>query len=75
MTNVRLWISAQVRRFLADEFSRDPAVAAILRRDPPLFTSNHAPFFCARSRVTGGERGRDGPSGDCGVRFRMATSV
>jgi len=39
------WNRQKVRRFLADEFSRDPAVAAIVRRDPPLFTSNHAPFF------------------------------
>ncbi|HEY5975875.1 MAG TPA: radical SAM protein, partial [Geobacteraceae bacterium] len=39
------WGRQQVRRFLADEFNRDPAVAAILRRDPPLFTSNHAPLF------------------------------
>jgi hypothetical protein len=34
-----------VRRFVTGEFSRHPAVAAILRRDPPLFTSNHAPLF------------------------------
>lgn len=39
------WERKQVRRFLDREFARHPAVAAILRRDPPLFTSNHAPFF------------------------------
>jgi len=39
------WDRRKVRRFLADEFSRDPAVATIVRRDPPLFTSNHAPLF------------------------------
>lgn len=39
------WQRKQVRRFLADEFKRNPAVAAILKNDPPLFTSNHAPFF------------------------------
>ena len=39
------WDRGEVRRFLSREFSRHPAVAAILRRDPPLFTSNHAPFF------------------------------
>lgn len=39
------WGRKQVRRFLADEFKSDPAVAAILRNDPPVFTSNHAPFF------------------------------
>jgi hypothetical protein len=41
----RGWNRGKVRRFLEREFKRDPAVAAILRRDPPLFTSNHAPFF------------------------------
>lgn len=45
------WERAQVRRFVSSEFSRHPAVAAILRRDPPLFTSNHAPLFAmAESR-------------------------
>jgi len=39
------WDRKQVRSFLDKEFKRDPAVAAILRNDPPLFTSNHAPFF------------------------------
>jgi hypothetical protein len=39
------WERPQVRRFLGGEFTRHPAVAAILRRDPPLFTSNHAPLF------------------------------
>ncbi len=39
------WDRLQVRRFLRGEFGRHPAVAAILRRDPPFFTSNHAPFF------------------------------
>lgn len=42
------WERKQVRRFLDREFARHPAVAAILRRDPPLFTSNHAPFFAGR---------------------------
>ncbi|MRR10294.1 radical SAM protein, partial [bacterium] len=41
------WERKQVRRFLDREFTRHPAVAAILRRDPHLFTSNHAPFFAA----------------------------
>jgi hypothetical protein len=39
------WDRHRVRRFLEREFKREPAVAAILRRDPPFFTSNHAPFF------------------------------
>ena len=43
------WDRSTVRRFLDREFKRHPAVAPILRRDPPFFTSNHAPFFCAES--------------------------
>ena len=39
------WDRGQVRWFLEREFKREPAIAAILRRDPPLFTSNHAPFL------------------------------
>jgi hypothetical protein len=39
------WERAKVRRFLESEFKRHPAIAAILCKDPPLFTSNHAPFF------------------------------
>lgn len=40
------WGRAQVRRFLESRFKRHPAVAAIVRNDPPQFSSNHAPFFC-----------------------------
>jgi len=40
------WDRGQVRRFLRQEFTRSPEIAAIIRRDPPQFTSNHAPFFC-----------------------------
>jgi radical SAM superfamily enzyme YgiQ (UPF0313 family) len=39
------WNRGEVRQFLDKEFKRHPAVAEILRRDPPVFTSNHAPFF------------------------------
>jgi len=39
------WERQRVRQFLSREFTRHPAVAKILRRDPPLFTSNHAPLF------------------------------
>ncbi len=41
----RGWHRAMVRQFLDKEFKRHPAVASIIRRDPPIFTSNHAPFF------------------------------
>jgi len=39
------WSRHGVRQFLDREFKRHPVVAAILRRDPAIFTSNHAPFF------------------------------
>jgi radical SAM superfamily enzyme YgiQ (UPF0313 family) len=41
----RGWNRAEVRRFLQNEFKRHSDAAAILRRDPPFFTSNHAPFL------------------------------
>jgi hypothetical protein len=40
------WHRGLVRQFLDKEFKRNPAIASILRNDPPLFSSNHAPFFC-----------------------------
>jgi len=39
------WSRKKVRQFLDKEFGRHPAIASIIRRDPPVFTSNHAPFF------------------------------
>lgn len=39
------WGRKQVKMFLDREFRRNPAVASILRNDPPVFTSNHAAFF------------------------------
>jgi radical SAM superfamily enzyme YgiQ (UPF0313 family) len=39
------WSRRLIRQFLDKEFKRHPAIAPILRRDPPVFTSNHAPFF------------------------------
>jgi hypothetical protein len=39
------WDRSRVRLFLDRIFKRHPAVAPILRRDPPFFTSNHAPFW------------------------------
>ncbi len=43
----RGWNRNLVRQFLDKEFRRHKAIADILRRDPPFFTSNHAPFFGA----------------------------
>lgn len=45
------WDRPLVRNFIEKEVRRQPAIAAILRRDPPLFTSSHAPFF-AGNRCT-----------------------
>lgn len=39
------WHRLKIRRFLDNKFRRHKAIAAILRNDPPVFTSNHAPFF------------------------------
>ncbi|MBU0511776.1 MAG: radical SAM protein, partial [Chloroflexi bacterium] len=39
------WNRGQVRKFLDQEFKRHPAIRSIILRDPPVFTSNHAPFF------------------------------
>lgn len=39
------WDRKQVRQFLENEFKKHPSISAILKNDPPVFTSNHAPFF------------------------------
>jgi hypothetical protein len=39
------WSRLLIRQFLDKELKRHPAIASILRKDPPVFTSNHAPFF------------------------------
>ena len=39
------WDRRATRTFLDREFTRHRAIGTILRRDPPLFTSNHAAFF------------------------------
>ena len=41
------WNRSEVRRYLSNTFKRSPKIAEILRRDPPFFTSNHAPFMRA----------------------------
>ncbi|RJR18351.1 MAG: radical SAM protein [Nitrospiraceae bacterium] len=44
-THPQGWGRKQVRQFLDNEFKRHPAISAILQKDPPVFTSNHAPLF------------------------------
>lgn len=56
----RGWNRDAVRAFLADEFEAEPAIQAILARNPPVFTSNHAPFFSpipARRKTARRDRG------------------
>ena len=43
------WNRKQVRDFLDNEFKKNRAVASILKKAPPVFTSNHAPFFVMAS--------------------------
>lgn len=44
-THPKGWNRRRVRLFLDNEFRRHAAVSAILKNDPPVFTSNHAPLF------------------------------
>lgn len=39
------WNRTEIRRYLDTVFKRSPKIAEILRKDPPIFTSNHAPFM------------------------------
>ena len=39
------WNRKSVRQFIEGEFKRHETVSTILKKEPPLFTSNHASFF------------------------------
>jgi hypothetical protein len=39
------WNRPAVRQFVEKRFKKHPAIQPIIRRDPPIFTSNHAAFF------------------------------
>jgi len=39
------WNRPRVREFLEKKFKKHPLIQPIVRRNPPFFTSNHAPFF------------------------------
>jgi radical SAM superfamily enzyme YgiQ (UPF0313 family) len=39
------WNRKEVRMFLDNEFKKHRGVSGIIKKDPPIFTSNHAPFF------------------------------
>jgi hypothetical protein len=40
------WHRSAVRQFVERRFKKHPRIRPIIRRDPPIFTSNHATFFC-----------------------------
>lgn len=42
----RGWNRGEIRKFLSREFKRHPKITPIIQRDPLIFTSNHAAFFC-----------------------------
>jgi plasmid stabilization system protein ParE len=48
------WNRSAVRRFVEKNFKKHPAIQPIIRRDPPIFTSNHAAFFAATSHLKNG---------------------
>jgi len=52
------WNRDAVRAFVAEEFEADPGIKAILARNPPVFTSNHAPFFLLSSNSDGARAGK-----------------
>lgn len=39
------WHRSAVRQFVERRFKKHPHIQPIVRRDPPIFTSNHAAFF------------------------------
>lgn len=39
------WDRKLVRQFLDNEFRKNDVISSILKKTPPFFTSNHAPFF------------------------------
>lgn len=39
------WDRSAIRHFLEKEFKKHPKISEIVKRDPPVFSSNHASFF------------------------------
>jgi len=44
------WDRPLVRKFLSDDFEAEPRIKTVVARTPPVFTSNHAPFFLSGQR-------------------------
>jgi radical SAM superfamily enzyme YgiQ (UPF0313 family) len=42
------WNRKEVRLFIEKQFKKHPMIQPIIRRDPPIFTSNHAAFFAPK---------------------------
>jgi hypothetical protein len=55
------WGRREVRAFLAGEFKGHPAIRPILLRQPPLFTSNHAPLLHMAQREAAHSSWRQAP--------------
>jgi hypothetical protein len=47
------WDRGSVRRFVEKQFKKHPSIQPIIRRDPPIFTSNHAAFFTPKLHIRG----------------------
>lgn len=47
------WNRREVRHFLDTTFKRSRKIAAIIKKDPPFFTSNHAPFIVNGKSIHG----------------------
>jgi hypothetical protein len=45
------WDRSVVRRFLAEDFEAVSEIRSIVNRTPPVFSSNHAPFFLDSMRL------------------------
>ena len=46
------WNRKQARHFLEGTFKRHPVIAAIVRNDPPQFSSSHAALFCGIQKIS-----------------------
>lgn len=47
------WDRKSVRQFLQNRFKKDPVISRIIQRDPPFFTSNHAPLLFMNEKSSG----------------------
>ena len=54
------WNRPAVRRFIDKTFKKHPDIQPIIRRDPPIFTSNHAAFFSFTKPHRTGIRAKSG---------------